>query len=546
MKGKRNLNKMVMKNIKLAIQVINFLLLPALFIEIFYAIKTIMNLLLRQQGSLQSAFFSIIILSGATILTFVSGRFFCGWMCAFGSMQDFVFFLSHRFIKNTKNFPKIDRQLKWIKYVIGFVIIVLLWGAEIITIPSGWNPWDLFGMLTSLQSWLTIGSILNGFGVAALLLFLILVFSAISERFFCKYFCPLGAYFSILSRFRWMTIKKRRENCGSCTLCTVKCKMSIPLYKMDQVHTGECINCMKCEMVCPKTNVSLEFSGQKRNAVAVGTVSCAVLAGAYYLGSFYDAHAGMNTESTIIASETAATESQASIAAGMEDGTYTGSGEGFKGTTTVQVTVQDEMITEIEIVSSSDDKQYLNKAANGIISEILESQSIEVDTVSGATYSSKGIIAAVADAMDENTAYEAETEATVESVEAEDGSTVQNDSSSESFDSLEDGTYSGSGTGLRGETDVTVTIENGAITDVTIDSYEDDREYFERAEETIIEEIIAEQSVDVDAVSGATYSSNSIKEAVADALGMSYTASPVQENNGRGKGGSKTENSIHD
>jgi len=88
---------------------------------------------------------------------------------------------------------------------------------------------------------------------------------------------------------------------------------------------------------------------------------------------------------------------------------------------------------------------------------------------------------------------------------------------------LPDGAYSGTGSGFRGDTDVTVTVENGKITKISIDSYRDDNEYFSRAKKTMISRILDAQSVDVDTVSGATYSSSGILDAVADALGLDYT-----------------------
>ena len=89
---------------------------------------------------------------------------------------------------------------------------------------------------------------------------------------------------------------------------------------------------------------------------------------------------------------------------------------------------------------------------------------------------------------------------------------------------LADGDYSGTGTGYRGTTAVTVTVKDGYITAITIESYRDDNEYFSRAKNKVISYIITAQSPDVDAVSGATYSSQGIMEAVADALGIDFTA----------------------
>jgi hypothetical protein len=97
----------------------------------------------------------------------------------------------------------------------------------------------------------------------------------------------------------------------------------------------------------------------------------------------------------------------------------------------------------------------------------------------------------------------------------------------------------GSGNGFRGATNVSVTVENGAITDITINSYADDGAYFTRAQDTVISEIISTQSLDVQAVSGATFSSNSIMDAVADALGASSDREEQTKGgeSGSGRGG---------
>ena len=67
-----------------------------------------------------------------------------------------------------------------------------------------------------------------------------------------------------------------------------------------------------------------------------------------------------------------------------------------------------------------------------------------------------------------------------------------------------------------------MTVQNGLITDITETSKQDDDQFFYRAWTTVIEEIITAQAVEVDAVSGATFSSNSIMEAVSDALGLAF------------------------
>lgn len=81
-----------------------------------------------------------------------------------------------------------------------------------------------------------------------------------------------------------------------------------------------------------------------------------------------------------------------------KDGTYTGSGSGFKGLVTVSVVISGDLIKSIEVTNYSDNEGFM-KEAKKVIDRIISSQSTSVDTVSGATFSSKGIISAVEDAL---------------------------------------------------------------------------------------------------------------------------------------------------
>ena len=90
-------------------------------------------------------------------------------------------------------------------------------------------------------------------------------------------------------------------------------------------------------------------------------------------------------------------------AAGYKDGTYKGTGIGYAGDLTVEVTVEGGKITNIEIIETSDDKEYLSKA-EALTDDIIAKQQAEgIDTVTGATYSSKGILEATEKALEEST-----------------------------------------------------------------------------------------------------------------------------------------------
>ncbi len=83
----------------------------------------------------------------------------------------------------------------------------------------------------------------------------------------------------------------------------------------------------------------------------------------------------------------------------LKDGTFEGEGEGFNGKTKVAVQVKEGAIKQIDVLSSHDDESYLNEAKE-LIPIMIEKQSSKVDSISGATYSSKGIISAVENALE--------------------------------------------------------------------------------------------------------------------------------------------------
>ena len=170
--------------------------------------------------------------------------------------------------------------------------------------------------------------------------------------------------------------------------------MGIPLYRLDTVRSGECIHCMKCVAACPRNNARLTVTGSDMRPLVAGTVAAAAMTGFTYLGNFSFNGSGSAPFSTV------QTTSSSSSSQKYKDGTFEGSGTGFHGgTTVVSVTIANGRITEINPVSSEDSNQFFSSAYESVSKEILSSQSPEVDAVSGATFSSNGIMSAVADAL---------------------------------------------------------------------------------------------------------------------------------------------------
>lgn len=215
----------------------------------------------------------------------------------------------------------------------------------------------------------------------------------------------------------------------------------------------------------------------------------------------------------------------------VSDGTYYGTGTGFAGKIKVAVTVKDKQITAIEIVENEADDDTFFSRAKGVIDKIISGQTLEVDVVSGATYSSNGIISAVKNAL--TGAADSGTPASTSAGASGGSSSPAGGSSSVSTvqdaSAYADGTYYGTGTGFSGALTVEVVISGGKISSIQIIDTSDGDSYIQSAS-GLISNIIATQSTNVDTVSGATYSSVGIIEAVRNALSQAAISSDGNSN----------------
>ncbi|MFQ9344593.1 MAG: FMN-binding protein [Coprococcus sp.] len=229
----------------------------------------------------------------------------------------------------------------------------------------------------------------------------------------------------------------------------------------------------------------------------------------------------------------------------LEDGVYKGTGTGYAGDITVSVLIKDKQIVSIDILSSSDDAAFFTRA-KAVIDKIIEGQTLDVDTVSGATFSSRGIISAVKNALTGE-------RDTSETGQAQSGQTGAAAGSSTSVAKVEDaaaykdGTYYGSGTGFGGPLKVMVEISGGKIASIQIVENSDGSDYISKAA-SLIDSIIATQSTNVDTVSGATYSSVGIIQAVRDALSQAAVngTSDTSQNNNNNSNNSNNNSSSDD
>ena len=484
--------------IKVVIQILSFALIPGLFEGEFAAVGNIVSCIYKGNISWESVKYSVWMLLATVPATVLVGRFFCGFFCSFGAVQDLLWLGSHRLralFPGKRNLKKADRIFRFAKYAVLFYFIIFIWSG--VTAVKTAGPWQVFGQYVSFGHWPGLKLLLS---VGGVLLLLIFIGSLFVQRFFCRYFCPMGAIYSLISQTSFLKIDKPRKECGKCHLCTSKCTMGMDLTKKDRIAGGECISCQKCVSWCPRGNVHF----RSRYGVLIGVgVTCATIMVSQLL------IAGNLAKEKTADSVKKTAENDAG--GNFQNGIYTGTGEGYRGKVTVTVKVADGKITELVLDDYADDKSYMERAKNRIFQEMISRQNTDVDAVSGATYSSNGLIEAVNKALGND-------EGEGKKPEQEESEDKQSFIEAGRFQNLTDGIYTGSADAFRGDVEVQVTVEKQKVTDISILSYCDTEEYFFRAAPAVIEQMKAEQSLNVDAVSGATYSSNGVIHAVANAL----------------------------
>jgi polyferredoxin len=236
------------------------------------------------QGEFPFLLFGIFLL----IILFL-GRFFCGWICPIGTIQDFLSFLPNK-KKNLKiETHKFLLNLKYAILILLLLIIVPLGVTKIIDESfyddykanlgeTADNPFSFFSlseyifvffpkMIEELYESSTLEPIFRDFGTFFLFSFyiIILIVSAYYPRFYCRYLCPFGALSAAVSDYSFLRLSRSPVKCvgrADCGLCERVCPKQIRI--LDEpfeffTGNGECNLCGKCLESCPYEAIELKF-----------------------------------------------------------------------------------------------------------------------------------------------------------------------------------------------------------------------------------------------------------------------------------------------
>ena len=196
----------------------------------------------------------------------VIGRLVCGFLCPFGLIQDLLNKIP--FPKKMRTFRG-DKLLRKLKYVILMVFVVLL-PMFVVDIMGQGAPYfcKLICPAGTLEGGLPL-VLLNKSMRSAIgwlfiwkntILVVTIILSVIIYRPFCKYICPLGAFYSIFNRVSVYRYRVDVEKCVHCGKCAKACQMEV--NPVDNPNSAECIRCGRCKKACPTQAI---HCGIKRN-----------------------------------------------------------------------------------------------------------------------------------------------------------------------------------------------------------------------------------------------------------------------------------------
>lgn len=219
-------------------------------------------------GSLQAVIssrkfrFSFYVLGMIMLFGIILGRLICGFLCPFGLIQD----LLHKIpLPKVRVNPKVDRILRYLKYAVLLVLVILLpilirnevnmgytWFCQYVC-PAGTlaglsliasNPF-LAQMLGFLFSW------------KMCILVIVIISSTLIHRPFCKYLCPLGAIYGLFAKFSLYQMNLDKSKCVGCGKCEKVCPMDVKCTT--DINTAECIRCGRCKAACPVHAIGSTF-----------------------------------------------------------------------------------------------------------------------------------------------------------------------------------------------------------------------------------------------------------------------------------------------
>lgn len=205
---------------------------------------------------IHSSAFILMILGLVAAVLF--GTIFCGYICPFGSFQEWIGRLGRKLFpgKYNRMVPKkLDRVLRYLRYLVLIMVLYQTAVSAILVFQSVDPYYALFNFFTNevaVTAYITLG--------------VIIVLSLFIERPWCKYLCPYGALLGLFNSIRIFKIRRNKNTCIGCKKCDQVCPMNIEVSAGETIRNHQCISCHKClsDVSCPVKDTVAITIGKER------------------------------------------------------------------------------------------------------------------------------------------------------------------------------------------------------------------------------------------------------------------------------------------
>ena len=190
------------------------------------------------------------------------GRLICGFLCPFGFIQDIIYKIPFPKIRLSK---KIDNPLRYLKYAVLLFLVFLMpifirdeFGSGTtyfckLICPAGTLEGGFPLLIKDESLRMAAGAL---FKWKVFILAVILLLSIIIYRPFCKYLCPLGAFYSLFNKVSFYQLSIDKNKCTGCKQCEKNCKMGVNITK--DINSPECIRCGECMDICSSHAITIK------------------------------------------------------------------------------------------------------------------------------------------------------------------------------------------------------------------------------------------------------------------------------------------------
>ncbi len=217
---------------------------------------------IRPAFAVHQLHFGAYVLGTIGIFGSLMGRIPCGWFCPFGYLQEWLYRIPVRKF----SLPRIFRWGPYL-FLLFFVVLLPLFVVDVVGFGSAWFC-KFVCPAGTLEAGLPLLAMEPGlrrlagmlFFSKLAVLFAILAGCVVTNRFFCRTICPLGALFGLFNRVSLLRLRFDSDRCVQCSACRRICPVDISFFDgTDSINSGACIRCMRCYTICPAGAVSIDL-----------------------------------------------------------------------------------------------------------------------------------------------------------------------------------------------------------------------------------------------------------------------------------------------